>query len=129
MGYKLVCSRCHGKKNRRKESLPQNKKTYICRSCRYSILATRYLKPIVTRTKTFRELRATILAEVKNFERSMVPASEKQATFIKNIENIMSRHFIRDYRFNVVDNKLVSIEIDNLPVLGSLSISIYEPKK
>ena len=41
----------------------------------------------------------------------------------------MTSNNIREYKFNIIDNKLESITISKLPFIGDMKVPIYEKKK
>jgi len=98
--------------------------------CRYSMLARNKLIPIISNTTSFKTLKRATLKEVKNFETpNSISIQARLQTFVKNIKTLMTSNNIREYKFNIIDNKLESITISKLPFIGDMKVPIYEKKK
>lgn len=129
MAHKIKCTRCHSPKIRRIDGLPKNGKLYVCRNCKYRQFVQRHFDELIYYSIPYRKLRKDLIEQVKLFETSNNPIIERQQTFIKNIQTIMSANYIRDYKFEVLDNKLQYIRLYNLPFITEIKIPIYGNKK
>jgi hypothetical protein len=124
---KIRCVKCRQFKTRRKERQPKNPTAFVCLGCRrYKRMAEHHLDKIIPYLKPFKEIRTEALAAVETFEKTVevLTPQVRQQSFLTDIKNIMTKNNIRDYRFEVEDNKLIAIILEGLPLLGDVRIQI-----
>ena len=141
----INCSQCGAKKNIRHQryrkllALYQNnrdrlKSTYICRECKL-VNATRLVQNnlnAVNLTATiqhlpgYSQLQNELSLKAKELSVRGISDQRNRDQFYIDVKQTLSKYFFRDFLINVKDNRVVSIELHNVPFTGKHNIEIKE---
>ncbi len=124
-GYTIRCCKCLKRKSctakRYKQYLviysvedTDDIKNYVCRNCRRLYLNYR-IKKGLNDFGFYKEFRDMLQSEVYKYIKRGLTDSNARQDFLKNIQSLMQREYIKDYEFVVVDNVLKGIIIKNIP--------------
>ncbi len=122
----IQCCRCDKWKKRRHEII-KDQKSYLCRSCRNAVLARNKLHTIISNSVPFRKVQYKISKEITSL--CHLPEQERQQQVIQNLDAILIPNNIRDYKFKLVDNKLIAITALNIPFIGNIEIPVLTNEK
>ena len=142
----IICSKCGDRKNIRHQrytkllAIHQNdreklKASYLCRECKL-VNATRLcqcnlnnisLNVGVQHLSGYTQLKNKLGSLVKSYDAiGGVLTVNNRGLFYTDVKNTLAAYFIRDFLINVRDNKVVSIEIQNIPFTGKHNIEVQE---
>jgi hypothetical protein len=141
----IKCSQCGAKKNIRHQryrkllALNQNnrdrlKSTYICRDCKLSNatrLVQNNLKCICLNTSIqqlsgYSQLQKELNLMAKELHTKGIQSHQNRDQFYVDVKQTLLKYYFRDFLINVKDNKVVSIELQNVPFTGKHNIEIKE---
>ena len=141
----IKCSQCGDPKNIRHQrykkllALHQNnrdklKASYICRDCKLANAArlvqnninTVNLHTTLQHLSGYSQLQKDINVLAAQINTTGLQNHMDRAQFHENLRNTLSKYFFRDFIINVKDNRVVSIELQNVPFTGKHNIEIKE---
>jgi tRNA nucleotidyltransferase/poly(A) polymerase len=104
-------------------SLDDLNKVYLCRKCR------KLLKPSSLReTPEFKELQHVLQEEVNQAIRRNINLPIVRENFLKNVKIILDKRLIKKYSFQVTDNELKGIVLEQLPFFGNVLVQLKNKK-
>ena len=141
----INCSQCGDKKNIRHQrykkllALYQNnrdklKSSYVCRECKLSN-ATRLvqnnlnvinLNTSIQHLSGYGQLQKEVNLLAKDLHARGIQIPNNRTWFFEQIKTTLLKYYFRDFLINVKDNRVVSIELQNVPFVGKHNIEIKE---
>jgi len=141
----IKCSQCGDPKNIRHQryrkllALHQNnrdklKASYICRDCKLANAArlvqnnisTVNLHTTIQHLSGYGQLQKELSLMAKELTTKGISDQHNRDQFYINVKQTLSKYFFRDFIINVKDNRVVSIELQNVPFTGKHNIEIKE---